>query len=82
MSENNAIDPIDPPTSLPRSVDETSLSNLNATSDIVMADVDVGVLIDLPPPNEGDEPDDKYVCRGMKRKKLHTTESVKKLPTY
>ena len=64
MSENNAIDPIDPPTSLPRSVDETSLSNLNATSDIVMA----GVLIDLPPPNEGDEPDDKYVCRGIRGK--------------
>jgi hypothetical protein len=83
MSENNAIDPIDPPTSPPRSVDETSLSNLNATSDNVIADVDVGVTIDLSPLNpEGDEPDVKSVCRGRKRKILHDIDSVKELPTY
>ena len=49
----------------------------------VMADVDVGVSIDLPPLNpEGDDPDVKYVCRGRKRVILHDIDSVKELPTY
>ena len=83
MSENSAIDPNDPLTSPHRSVDETSPSKLNATSDNVMADVDVGVSIDLPPLNpDGDEPDVKSVCRGRKRVILHDMDSVKELPTY
>ncbi len=50
MSENKAIDPMAPPTSPPWSVDETAPSYLNATSDTVMAEVDIGVSIDQPPP--------------------------------
>jgi len=82
---SDTIDQIDPPTSPPRSVVETTPSNLNPTPDIVMAVIEdvAGVSIDQPhTPSKEDVPDVKSARRGRERVKIHDIESDKDLPTY